>query len=314
MSLEFAAVGFDPSHVQSEEPGNVLASEDHEKQSFKLSARVVAFCVTHKLHLAACSIGAAWAWSGLLHTGLRPWDAVVIATTVLCVYQWNRLTDVSEDRLNCPLELESAIQNSKSIRIFCLGTATLAVTLPMLTSQPGKGVVVGICLILGFLYGTPLLFGKRLKDIPVLKNLSSGFGWALLTVVYPSIRLSSWDFKVWLAFGYMFTAVVMVEMTWDIRDVIGDRGAGVRSIPVAFGIQTTESLISSLNSLTGVLLVAFLLEGRLSNAWVLVLLNFGLMQMSSAIIKKHTELRRPWSHTLIVLQSVLLFGLGVVAR
>lgn len=267
--------------------------------------------------MALCSVAAMWAWSGLLHAPLHGRDAVIVCATVIAVYQWNRLTDLCEDRLNCSDELEYAIGHAAQIKVICLVAIVLVGVLLSTSPHPAKGLIVGFCLALGYCYGTPIRGGpaRRLKNIPFIKNLSSGLGWALLTVLYPVVGACDLaNFRIWLAFAYMLIAVVMVEMLWDIRDINGDRQAGVHSMPVNVGIPRTEWLISWLNLLSAIIVACILFAGRLQAVWAIILLNFCLVHIVLTAFNRYKLLQRPCSHALILLQSIVLIGVGAAAR
>jgi 4-hydroxybenzoate polyprenyltransferase len=281
------------------------------------SMRLVSFCGRERIHVAGCSAAAVWAWSGLLHAPFHIWDAAIVCATVVSVYQWNRLTDIREDRINCLDELEYAIGHSGQIKLIC-GAAVVAIGLLLaFCGDMAKALIVGICLLLGYLYGTPILGdrSKRLKNIPFMKNLSSGFGWALLTVLYPAAGASNLrDFRVWLAFAYMLIAVVMVEIIWDIRDINGDRQSGVYSIPVSVGVPKTGWVLCGLNIFSTLTVAGILFTGRLPAAWGIILLNFFLIHIVLTAFSRYRRLQRQCSHALILVQSVVLLGVGAVAR
>lgn len=292
-----------------------MRAESASREAFTWITQIV---FRQKLHIAACATAAGWGWSKLLGPGLSGWPLVVIPLTVLCVYQWNRLTDIREDLLNCPVDARSAIAHSLAIKWFC--AASLAAIFIILARDGSykADCLVAVCLAFGYCYSSPVSRWwriRRLKQITLAKDLSSALGWSLLTIVYPAaVAGGVIGLRLWLMFAIMFLAVSGVEFTWDIRDVSGDKFAGIKSIPVVYGVRITEGYILGLNLLSGILVAAGLALGYLANAWVFILLNALLMLISAIRIHRAAKVDRTWANAMVVIQALMLLGIGFSAR
>ena len=280
-----------------------------------LALRLSRFAFQQRIHIALCAAVAAWAWSKVLQVELSRWALFVVSATVLCVYQWNRLSDIREDLINCPPDARSAIKHASRIRYFCAFSFVGILMILLRFGSLVSNSVVLFCLALGYFYSGPIgshYPSRRLKQFTVVKNLSSAFGWSLITVVYPAMNAHiRVRLQPALLFTIMLAAVGVVELTWDVRDASGDRDAGIRSIPVVYGVRFTELCIFVLNCLSGVLVTIGLRMGWLVHAWVFILLNAILMLISSARVHCNGKVDRSWSNTMVFVQSVLLLGMGL---
>jgi 4-hydroxybenzoate polyprenyltransferase len=273
---------------------------------------VLEWLIRNKLHVAACSLAATWAWGRMVGTPTLVVDLLVVPVLVLSIYQWNRLTDVREDAVNCPDELAAAEKARGRIRVFCLLGALLALGGSLLVGRAAGALVVLIGLLLGWLYGFRSgaeSFG--LKRLFGIKNVSSAFGWTLVTVLYPGLHSGvGLRAAFWLAAACMFLAVWTVEVLWDIRDVRGDTVAGVPSLPVVLGVPAAKRLAQAGNLLIVALVGTAVVTRTLPDIWALVLVN---PLLSFVWLRVDSGAGRGWSHLLVLMQTLLLFGLGVIS-
>src|SRR5262249_24052928 len=153
--------------------------------------------IRNRFHVAACATAGAWAWGSLLRCTPSALDLVAVAAVVLCTYQWDRLTDIREDAGNCADELAVAVCQRRAVQFACLALLSVVAAVAAIQRSPAKSAVLAGSLILAYCYGA----GPRLKARLLLKNISSSFGWTLLTVVYPALGiLSLRSAALWLAF------------------------------------------------------------------------------------------------------------------
>jgi 4-hydroxybenzoate polyprenyltransferase len=268
--------------------------------------------IRNRFHVAACATAGAWAWGSLLGCTPTALDLVAVAAVVLCTYQWNRLTDRREDAVNCPDELAVSMSHRRAIETACLALLAMVGAIVAIERSPAKGAVLAASLLLAYGYGS----GPRLKARLLLKNVSSSFGWTLLTVVYPALGvLPLRSAALWLAFFCMFGAVMVVELLWDLRDVAGDRAAGIRSLPVVAGNKATLAVLFVVNTIPALLVLLGIATHVLRVAWIFVLINTALV--SAVLIVFGDDFsgpRRRWTHLLVIVQSLLLVGLGAVSH
>ena len=268
--------------------------------------------VRNRVHIAACATAGAWAWGSLLGCTPSALDLIEVAAVVLCTYQWNRLTDAREDAINCPDELAVALANRRLIEMTCIALLGVIAVVAVVEASGAKTILLGISLSLAFCYGAPV----RLKSIFLVKNLSSAFGWTLLTVIYPALDIIPLgNPALLLAFACMLGAVIVVELLWDLRDVDGDAAAGIRSLPVVAGRRTTLVALFFVNSVPALLVLIGITTHVLRISWVFVLINTALVFLMLIVFgDDFSGARRRWTHILVMTQSLLLVGLGAVAH
>lgn len=94
---------------------------------------------------------------------------------------------------------------------------------------------------LTILYSTPLLNSSiavfRLRQIPFLKIFIISFVWATVTILLPVIHSedSYNSFNVFIMIIERFLFIFAITIPFDIRDMIADQLAGLKTIPLYFG-------------------------------------------------------------------------------
>lgn len=160
------------------------------------------------------------------------------------LYVYNRYTDREEDNLNNPNE---ALDEFHSHIALWLTLGLLAGGLLMLVIAGYEWIYYLASLPFVFLYGQPLLGGRfRIKKITIVKNVYAALCcWCLpFTLLYLTYGGSFPPPKyIIYANVQLFLIVSIFELFWDIRDIDGDRRAGVMTIPVRFGVTVTKALI-----------------------------------------------------------------------
>jgi 4-hydroxybenzoate polyprenyltransferase len=252
-----------------------------------------------------------WCWSEFLKIHFQSIDYLIITLAVACICQWNRLTDVEEDALNCPEELKDAQSKSRAIKIFCFAGGTIAILLALFTEPawPLAGLVAFGAAV-GYFYNTPFIPSKphlRLKNMYIIKNVSSGAGWSLGLLAFPMLRAHTQPDGLFLmAFIYMFAMVMTYEIMWDIRDVEGDGRAGIRTLPVVLGINSARVYAVTLQIVCLAIIISGLTHARLTSLWSLYLLPSMMLMTLIIFFPLLIRYNRNLSH-------VLVMGLNVFA-
>jgi 4-hydroxybenzoate polyprenyltransferase len=271
-----------------------------------------------RLHIVLSSMALLWCWDRILAMGVRPIDYFILPLAVACICQWNRLTDLREDAVNCPEELEEALKRERRIRLFCYigGATAIALALASDPTWPVAAVVISGAAI-GFFYSTSPWPGRatlRIKNLFVLKNLMSGIGWTLGLLVYPALRAGhSLDGPFWLASAYMFLAVMAHEIIWDMRDVAGDRAAGVRSLPVVAGPGMTKALVLAAMTILATIVAASVAARLVPSWWLLLVPHAAILALVAAQFDGWFHSSRLVTYLLVVMTTVFSFGMGLLA-
>jgi 4-hydroxybenzoate polyprenyltransferase len=271
--------------------------------------------VRNKVHVALFALVAVWAWARMTGLEIVSLDLAVVPLLVLATYQWNRLTDRVEDAINCPEDLAGAVRDARMITAICVLSVATGLGLALMKGSRGAVGLAAGCVVLGLAYSSPLRIGRRslrLKSHFLVKNASGAVGWTILTVLYPALHAgASVSAPLVLATAVMFLGVWAVELVWDLRDVAGDREAHVNSLPVLHGTSSARRLgyaLCLVMALVAGLSVAFHLVPAL---WLAGLVNSAVI--SYWIWRFDVTAPRLWSHVLVLIETVLLVGLGILA-
>lgn len=169
------------------------------------------------------------------------WQVIILSAAFSLlgafIYIFNKATDMQEDAINLaglPIEKKHYRQ------VIIAALICLVVPIPFLFQWPTLLILyIGLGGI-GYFYSKPLKFWsyrRRLKDVFFVKNAVSAASWgavpALVPALYQGQELGIETFLIWLN---TFFFVFAIEVVWDIRDIEGDKAAGVKTIPNVYGV------------------------------------------------------------------------------
>ena len=270
--------------------------------------RIAQAFILNRLHIVASAPAVMWCWSEFLKMRFRSIDYLIITLAVACICQWNRLTDVEEDAVNCPADLKDAQTKSRAIKVFCYAGGTIAVILALFTEPawPIAALVVFGAAV-GYFYNSPLLPSKphlRLKNMFVIKTFSSGAGWSAGLLVFPTLRVHVQPNGFFFtAFVYMFAMVMTYEIMWDIRDATGDAKAGLRTLPVVLGINSARVCATLLQIICLGIIISGLVNARLTPVWSLYLFPSIMLLTLIIFFPRLIRYNRGFSHMLVTALS-----------
>ncbi len=197
--------------------------------------------------------GVGMCYTSSLVQGLEPL-APVLAIMMLVpfsVYNMNRKTDEEEDSINRQDRYSFTKKFEKPL-FYSAILAYLAAVVIAVWYGPLAVLVTLVPLIAGVFYSMPILpqcLGyRRLKEIPVMKNLVVGGSWSLILVLLPCVASGApMTFATGLCLLFFFTYAFIASSLPDMRDREGDALAGVRTIPVLIGVQRTKGVLGIMN-------------------------------------------------------------------
>ena len=177
----------------------------------------------------------------------------VMMLIAFATYNINRLFEIEEDIINHP---ERASFMKDNMLIFSFLTAISIILVLYLTYQQNitLSIISSIPFFIVILYTfkiIPLGFKRvRLKDIPLIKNLTPAITWA---VIVPLISLSYLKLEIdnfSLIFGlFIFWRFMVNNVSFDIRDIKGDKKHKVPTIAVLLGKEKTLNVLFVLNTI-----------------------------------------------------------------
>lgn len=188
---------------------------------------------------------------GYFLLGLDP--SLLVCLTVFLisfsVYSLDKIADIEKDIINMP-ERKSFLYGRKNLVFAYSVAAYLTAVVLTFMDNPIALPLVFLPFLANAFYGTKLLpWIPRLKDIPVMKNVVVATTWALITALLPGAHMDGWPiFQIGLVFYFLLVKTFIDTVLYDIRDVAGDREAGVRTMPVLLGERKTVVVLLALNS------------------------------------------------------------------
>jgi 4-hydroxybenzoate polyprenyltransferase len=185
---------------------------------------------------ALCAVGAA----SYLNIPFQPDIFPVAFGLIASVYFFNRYTDVKEDFINEKIKPQQSL-NRKN---FIITGSIFAITTILYLVISTKPVwYIATLLGIGILYSFPLIPTIKekklsfcsLKKIPLGKNLLVSGLWSLSIFLVPSALADKpivWTSTLIVMLGAIFISSFANTLFNDILGVVGDRAAGIKTLPV----------------------------------------------------------------------------------
>jgi 4-hydroxybenzoate polyprenyltransferase len=186
---------------------------------------------------------------------------LLIATFFLAmsVYNLNKVSDLEEDVINQPERARFIKKNRDYIVFACLESVNIAVVLAFF-ANPAAILVILFPFYVGVFYSMGVR-RLRLKNFLVLKNIMIAMAVTVGAVLLPLAVHVNIPLILLLIAYWIFLKVFIDSVVLDVRDIEGDRKAGVRTIPVSLGRNKTRNLLLFLNSTLAVWVAFSLYQG-----------------------------------------------------
>jgi 4-hydroxybenzoate polyprenyltransferase len=204
-----------------------------------------------RFHVALVPVLVTWFFQEPLGYRVDARYYAVVALNTLVGYWANILSDTREDRVNGrPSEAFA-----EHCRLFAAAVALCSLVSFLLALQAGwRFVLFGFALnALGALYGLRVRLHSsseqiRVKSATGIKNIYAALFWSAALLLGPFVYNGQTPQSGFaLITASVFCAACYVELLWDVRDVPGDAAAGVRTIPVRYGLARTRLMLHLLN-------------------------------------------------------------------
>lgn len=235
-----------------------------------------------------------WVLYGVHEPGL----AALSALDWFLINLLNRVVDQAEDTKNAVAGATIVARHRRAIVVF--GAALLAASFALhFVYAPLLALPRAAVHALGFAYNWPLVPGRRrIKELYFWKNTASATGFVLTCVVGPIVALGA---DRGLAFAadvgpatvaalvaFFFPFELSYEVLYDLRDVAGDREAGVATFPVVHGVTTAARIVDGLLALSFTTLVVAYAAGLAP--WRLAVMGVApLLQATYAHVARRTR-------------------------
>ena len=175
---------------------------------------------------------------------------LVVGLLAFAIYNTNNIADVEEDAMNRPGQ--AIVVGRWRTEIATLSACAGSVALVVATVAGGTvGLAVAVVpLGAALVYSLPVVPGTndRLKDIFLVNTVLVAGAWAVAVTYLPLAfggGVPTLASVVVCTFFFLRTAV-SVEV-FNVRDVVGDRRAGVATLPVVTGVTRTKMVLAVLD-------------------------------------------------------------------
>jgi 4-hydroxybenzoate polyprenyltransferase len=195
---------------------------------------------------------------GWLFLGEYPWFL-----TAVCALDWyivnltNRIADLQEDQANRIFGTRFAWRHRRPLLAGILLVLIASIVLVHLIHPAITPLRIAGHLLAMFYNWRVLPGGRRLKEMYFFKNTASAMGFMITVFGYPVATL--WEAQgalnfppgirwatVGFAATFFFLFEISYEVIYDLRDVAGDRWAGVRTYPAVHGVRVAEYIVDGL--------------------------------------------------------------------
>jgi len=228
-------------------------SNVRERRLRRAVSRFVEFVVKGDVYVG---IGAAaLCFACAVMRGMWPaWLSVVLSGLyIFAIHVLNHYTDREYAQYKESYKLN--VQEKHKVALVTAGllAALGGVVLSAFIGPVALGLMV-LATSMGLAYNVPIVPKKiakvigirRVRDLPMSKNLGTAFGWCLMIVVLPVLELGR---RLELlptvtVFAFSFAVVFARSMLLDLRDVQGDMMIGNETIPIMIGEWKAKVLLA----------------------------------------------------------------------
>jgi 4-hydroxybenzoate polyprenyltransferase len=267
------------------------------------------------LPAAALIIWATPSWYGAAPS----WNSVPsVLLACFGIYQINRVYDIVEDEINDPVAYANTAAAGTAVRYMGVCSLLASLFLSVVLLNYLASAALAVMMVLGVLYSVPFLRGRRgapqrLKQVPWLKNAVPSIVWPFTTILYPAMsgpaaRLP----QLLLCFAEVACCIFTIEVACDVRDSLGDKAAGVRSLVTAFGARRALLVPLAVAGATALLIVGLVCTDWLPAPWLLPSVLLVSLPVIACRWRESLANDRRWSHILVLINIVALIPLGLV--
>lgn len=232
------------------------------QQSLTNSLRILVFS---NLITAVGSAGIAFTTLILADLPLLGGPVFIAFTMPLFVYTVNRFTDREEDEQTVPHRVAF-------IRTY--GTALLAVSsilylggLWLAQARNFETVIfTTFPVVIGLVYSV-----SRLKYILFVKDVIVGLSWGMIPLLVAAYAAHPWTHEILLLALFFSSMITVSTIVFDVKDIEGDRAAGIRTLPNVYGLRWTQLFCHALNGSVALGLGSLVLSGVIPSEFVVLM-------------------------------------------
>lgn len=223
-----------------------------------------------------------------LNQSVNVFIGLLMAVFIYFTYVINRYTDIKEDFAN---NIEKAVFFSSNRIYYTLGVGLMAISLLALIFMQKIHFYHLFIVAIGILYSYPYLpwvkrnqiIFTRIKDIPLLKNLSVAGLWGASYFLLPILFL---NIEVTNIYPVLLLALALTVSTFantlfsDCLDVEGDRFSKVATLPTLWGVPNCLKLLLGIHIIWFATVFGFYFSGSINTAHMVLISLFGLYPLT----------------------------------
>jgi 4-hydroxybenzoate polyprenyltransferase len=241
-----------------------------------------AFILFYLSMMGFLSIFSAQKYLGL---SIEPLNGLTYMGIIFGVYTLNRFTDTAEDFTN---DIGRLLFFQRKKAFLYLAVAALSTSIGALLLAEKLNWMHLLLLAMGFAYSYRMIpwYSRagglrlvRIKEMTFVKNLAVSFLWSASVFVVPILYSGAKGFDVimvWLLACGLFISTLNNTLFDDIMDEPGDRVAGIKTLPAAWGARNSAAMLMTVD-VAWLIGVAFLRLGhRIDSAHAAFLAFLGL--------------------------------------
>ncbi|WP_247728516.1 UbiA family prenyltransferase [Halovivax limisalsi] len=194
-----------------------------------------------------------------------PLPLCIVFAVTLFVYSLNRFTDIDEDEFNVPGRATFTKQYGRATVLVGLLGYLLVVAVGIYRDIPRVELLLAPLVVIS-LYSI-----VGLKRLLLVKNLLVGLAWAGIPLgvgVYYGVARTT---EILVLTGYVLAMLTIAAVIFDLKDIVGDRREGIRTIPRVVGTRWTRLGCAAATICVGLALVLVVAIGLVGPRYLVLL-------------------------------------------
>jgi len=254
------------------------------KNYFLKSSQLFDSINKYRLHIAALYFFLIYSYIYTKNTVYSPlFTCLAFTLCLIGCYIFNRGMDYEADTINNSSE---ALKSK-----YFLAISGIAFTLPIFYFiYSGQPIIPYLFFVFSSILYSYKFKSFRIKDLFLFKNLWAALSWTLSIYIINQIYLRNQPMTMESFLGFikyfypLFITILTFEIFYDLKDIVGDRKVGTKTIPTFFGFNKSKYIISSLFALQAAFL--FTKHQSIFRIWIYALIIILLI-----FIKQHSSQR-----------------------
>lgn len=280
-------------------------AERNYSSTGSLLIRIILYLVHSNVFISVATTSIALITILFLELPIQYIPLFIVFAATLFVYNLNRFTDRVEDARNNPARAAFFSRYGRYWLLIGIASYILAIAIGIWFSVPMAEYLI-LPLLVGLVYSV-----FRAKEILLVKNLLVGISWGIIPVGVGAYYGVLWRVELLFLTGFVTCMIVIAAIIFDIKDITGDKNAGIRTIPILIGPRRTRQLGLLSTLIVTVLVIVIVLLDVVPTKYLVVLVLNGYV---ASYIPFAEEYRGPLFYGFIVDGEHIFLGVIVLIQ